>query len=99
MPMDEFARKLLTSKGGAIDDPASVYFAISKDTNDTLERATQVFCGVRMLCAAFETGVTLVDTAAAYVPSAEPADAGHNERIVAAALAQWGGDAETAVVV
>jgi hypothetical protein len=51
MPMDEFARKLLTAKGGATDDPASVYFAISKDTNDTLERATQVFCGVRMLCA------------------------------------------------
>lgn len=51
MPMDEFARKLLTARGGAADDPASVYFAISKDTNDTLERATQVFCGVRMLCA------------------------------------------------
>lgn len=51
MPMDEFARKLLVAKGGAIDDPASVYYAISKDTNDTLERATQVFCGVRMLCA------------------------------------------------
>lgn len=50
-PMDEFAKKILTAKGGAIDDPASVYFAISKDTNDTLERATQVFCGVRMLCA------------------------------------------------
>ncbi|MSQ93849.1 MAG: DUF1553 domain-containing protein [Gemmataceae bacterium] len=51
LPMDEFARKILTARGGAADDPASVYFAISKDTNDTLERATQVFCGVRMLCA------------------------------------------------
>src|SRR5207302_104280 len=51
MPMDEFTRKILTARGGALDDPASVYFAISKDTNDTLERATQVFCGVRMLCA------------------------------------------------
>jgi hypothetical protein len=51
LPMDAFARKVLTAKGGAVDDPASVYFAISKDTNDTLERATQVFCGVRMLCA------------------------------------------------
>ncbi|MBA4189942.1 MAG: hypothetical protein C0467_18310 [Planctomycetaceae bacterium] len=50
-PLDEFARKLLTAKGGITDDPASVYFAISKDTNDTLERVTQVFCGVRMLCA------------------------------------------------
>jgi hypothetical protein len=51
MPMDEFARKILTAKGGITDDPASVYFAISKDTNDTVERVTQVFCGVRMLCA------------------------------------------------
>ena len=51
MPMDKFARRILTAKGGALEDPASVYFAISKDTNDTLERATQVFCGVRMLCA------------------------------------------------
>jgi hypothetical protein len=51
MPLDRFARRLLTARGGIIDDPASVYFAISKDTNDTIERVTQVFCGVRMLCA------------------------------------------------
>jgi hypothetical protein len=51
MPLDEFARKILAARGGPVDDPASVYFAISKDTNDTLERVTQVFCGVRMLCA------------------------------------------------
>jgi len=51
MPVDEFARRILTARGGPLDDPASVYFAISKDTNDTLERVTQVFCGVRMLCA------------------------------------------------
>ena len=51
LPLDRFARRLLTARGGIVDDPASVYFAISKDTNDTLERVTQVFCGVRMLCA------------------------------------------------
>jgi Protein of unknown function (DUF1553)/Protein of unknown function (DUF1549) len=51
MPLDEFARRILTARGGAVDDPASVYFGISKDTNDTVERSTQVFCGVRMLCA------------------------------------------------
>lgn len=50
-PLDQFARRILTAKGGASEDPASAYFAISKDTNDTLERVTQVFCGVRMLCA------------------------------------------------
>jgi hypothetical protein len=51
MPMDKFARRLLTAQGSAVHDSASVYFAISKDTNDTVERATQVFCGVRMQCA------------------------------------------------
>jgi hypothetical protein len=51
MPLDEFARRLLTAHGGSVDDPASAYFAISKDTSDTVERATEVFCGVRMLCA------------------------------------------------
>jgi hypothetical protein len=50
-PMDRFARQLLTARGGFTDDPASVYLTISKDTNDTVERVTQVFCGVRMLCA------------------------------------------------
>lgn len=55
MPVDQFAKRILTAQGGAADDPASVYFAISKDTNDTLERATQVFCGVRMLCARCHT--------------------------------------------
>lgn len=50
LPADEFARKILTSRGGSSDDPASVYFASSKDLNDTVERATQVFCGIRMLC-------------------------------------------------
>ncbi len=51
MPLDEFARRLLTSRGGVGDDPASAYFAVSKDADDSLQRATQVFCGVRMLCA------------------------------------------------
>lgn len=50
-PLDQFTRRILTAKGGSLEDPASAYFAISKDTNDTLERVTQVFCGVRMLCA------------------------------------------------
>ncbi len=54
-PMDTFAQKLLTAKGGISDDPASVYLTISKDTNDTVERVTQVFCGVRMLCARCHT--------------------------------------------
>lgn len=51
MPLDQFVREILTSSGGLGDHPASAYFAVSNDTDDTLQRATQVFCGVRMLCA------------------------------------------------
>ena len=51
MPLDEFARRLITARGGAADDPATGFFASSKDANESLERVTQVFCGVRMLCA------------------------------------------------
>jgi hypothetical protein len=55
MPMDDFARRILTARGSIHDDPAAVYFASSKDANDTVERVTQVFCGVRMLCARCHT--------------------------------------------
>lgn len=55
MPLDEMTRQLLTSKGGAADNPAGAYFLISKDTNETLERVAEVFCGVRMLCARCHT--------------------------------------------
>jgi hypothetical protein len=51
MPLDEFARQLLTSKGSSRDDPAAAFFLVSSDTNETIQRTTQVFCGVRMLCA------------------------------------------------
>lgn len=51
MPLDDFVRAILNSRGGVQDDPASAYFAVSKDVDDTIQRATQVFCGVRMLCA------------------------------------------------
>ncbi|MBC7817858.1 MAG: DUF1553 domain-containing protein [Planctomycetaceae bacterium] len=55
MPLDEMTRQLLTSKGGAADNPTGAYYLISKDTNDTLERVAEVFCGVRMLCARCHT--------------------------------------------
>jgi hypothetical protein len=51
MPLDEFARQLLGGRGGVADDPAAGYLAVSKDADDSLQRVTQVFCGVRMLCA------------------------------------------------
>jgi hypothetical protein len=51
MPLDEFARRLLTARGGVADDPTAAYYAAAKDADDALQRATQVFCGIRMLCA------------------------------------------------
>jgi hypothetical protein len=51
LPLDAFARRLLTGRGGVADDPAAAWLAVSKDADDSLQRATQVFCGVRMLCA------------------------------------------------
>ena len=42
------------------------------------------------LHAAFDAGVTLLDTADAYC--LDPAETGHNERLVARALASWDGD-------
>jgi Protein of unknown function (DUF1553)/Protein of unknown function (DUF1549) len=51
MPLDELAREIITARGSSQDNPASAYFAVSKDPDDTIQRVTQVFCGVRMLCA------------------------------------------------
>lgn len=51
MPLDRFARELLMARGGSAEHPAAAYYVVSKDTDDTIQRLTQVFCGVRMLCA------------------------------------------------
>jgi aryl-alcohol dehydrogenase-like predicted oxidoreductase len=45
---------------------------------------------IKTIHAALDAGVTLIDTADAYTPSAD--QVGHNERIVAKALASWSGD-------
>jgi aryl-alcohol dehydrogenase-like predicted oxidoreductase len=52
--------------------------------------------GIRTIHAALDAGVTLIDTADAYCLDA--ADTGHNERLVAKALATWGGDADSVLV-
>lgn len=51
---------------------------------------------VRVVHAALDAGVTLVDTADAY--SVDASDMGHNERLVAAALASYGGDRDAVLV-
>ncbi len=47
--------------------------------------------------AALDAGLTLIDTADAYTPS--PDDVGHNERLVARALASYGGDTSDEILV
>jgi aryl-alcohol dehydrogenase-like predicted oxidoreductase len=51
---------------------------------------------IRVLHAAFEAGMTLVDTADAYCLDA--GETGHNERLIAQALRQWTGGADRVLV-
>jgi aryl-alcohol dehydrogenase-like predicted oxidoreductase len=53
--------------------------------------------GIAVVHAALDAGVTLVDTADAY--AADEAEFGHNESLVAASLASYGGDTSSSVLV
>ena len=50
-PYDKMARELLTARGSSYDDPAANYFRVTRDPKPTMEKTTQVFLGVRMVCA------------------------------------------------
>ena len=63
---------------------------LSTDPDRDDERA------IGVLHAAFDAGVTLLDTADVYALGAE--DAGHNERLIAKAIATWSGDRDTILV-
>lgn len=52
--------------------------------------------GVRVIHAALDAGVTLLDTADVYC--LDDRDIGHNERLIARALAEWSGDPASIVV-
>ena len=51
---------------------------------------------IETIVAALEAGVTLIDSAACYVPDEH--SQGHNETLIAKALARWSGDFSTAAV-
>src|ERR1017187_9696341 len=51
---------------------------------------------IRTIHAALDAGVTLIDTADAY--HLKPGETGHNERLIAKALASYGGDASDVLV-
>lgn len=49
-PYDQMARELLTARGSSYDNPAANYFRVTRDAKPTMEKTTQVFLGVRMVC-------------------------------------------------
>jgi aryl-alcohol dehydrogenase-like predicted oxidoreductase/predicted kinase len=51
---------------------------------------------IELLHAAFDSGVTYLDTADAYC--LDDSDTGHNERVIARALGSWGGDRSRIIV-
>jgi Protein of unknown function (DUF1549)/Protein of unknown function (DUF1553) len=47
---DVFVHELLTSRGSSNENPATNYFRVTRDAKPTMEKTTQVFLGVRMVC-------------------------------------------------
>jgi hypothetical protein len=50
-PYDKMVRELITSRGSSYDDPAANFFRTTREAKPTMEKTTQVFLGVRMVCA------------------------------------------------
>jgi aryl-alcohol dehydrogenase-like predicted oxidoreductase len=62
----------------------------------SLENRPSLDDAVRVIHAAFDEGITLLDTADCY--GEDDADIGHNERVVRRALDDWSGDSDAIVV-
>ena len=50
-PYDRFVREMLTSVGSTYDTPAANFFRVNDDPKKAMENTTQLFLGVRMVCA------------------------------------------------
>jgi uncharacterized protein DUF1549/uncharacterized protein DUF1553 len=50
-PYNQFVYELLTSRGSTYENPATNYFLISDQPNTQMETTTQLFLGVRFVCA------------------------------------------------
>jgi len=50
-PYDKWVHELLTARGSSYDNPAANYFRVTREARPTMEKTTQVFLGVRMVCA------------------------------------------------
>lgn len=51
MPLDQFARELLTATGSTQQNPAAAYWKAARDEIDATETTAQLFMGVRIQCA------------------------------------------------
>lgn len=50
-PYDQMVRELITSSGSTYDNPASSFFRVTREPKVAMEKTSQVFLGVRMVCA------------------------------------------------
>ncbi|MEO8370967.1 MAG: DUF1549 and DUF1553 domain-containing protein, partial [Candidatus Solibacter sp.] len=50
-PYDHMVRDLLTARGSSYENPAANFYRVTRDPKPTMEKTTQVFLGVRMVCA------------------------------------------------
>src|SRR6266849_7875984 len=50
-PYNKIVRELLTARGSSYDNPAANYFRVTREAKPAMEKTTQVFLGVRMVCA------------------------------------------------
>ncbi len=50
-PYDQWVRELLTAKGSTFENPAANFFRVAKEPKVAMETTTQLFLGVRMVCA------------------------------------------------
>ena len=50
-PYDRMVREMLEARGSSYDNPAANFYRVTRDPKPTMEKTTQVFLGVRMVCA------------------------------------------------
>jgi hypothetical protein len=50
-PWDKMVHEMITSRGSSYENPAANFFRVTKEAKPAMEKTTQVFLGVRMVCA------------------------------------------------
>jgi len=49
-PYDKFVYELLTARGSAYENPAANFFRVTRNAKASMEKTTQLFMGVRLVC-------------------------------------------------